>query len=152
MGEKPVLFIIPVGKEGKTLNASMNICFESVIGRLIRRQVATLRQDGQEPDFLLNVTNNGWFGHSHETELHLACGVFRAVENRKPLLVSANFGISASIHSSGQILQAIPTGESGVLIASVQKDTRQTFYTRFGWLFHWIPILFLSFPFIYAKK
>lgn len=144
MGEKPVLFTIPVGKKGKTLKASMNICFESVIGRLIRRQIATLRQEGQEPDFLLNVTNNGWFGLSHETELHLACGVFRAVENRKPLLAAANFGISASIDSSGQILQALPAGESGILIASVRKDPRQTLYTRFGGLFHWIPIVFLG--------
>ncbi|MDO4584530.1 MAG: apolipoprotein N-acyltransferase [Planctomycetia bacterium] len=154
MGEKPVLFMIPIGKEGKTLNASINICFESVIGRLIRRQIATLRQNGQEPDFLLNVTNNGWFGHSHETELHLACGVFRAVENRKPLLVAANYGISTSILASGQISQALPIGQSGILIAHVQKDSRQTLYTRFGWFFPWIPVLFLALSpiFSYSRR
>ncbi|MDO4574926.1 MAG: apolipoprotein N-acyltransferase [Planctomycetia bacterium] len=137
-GKTPVAVELPTS--GKTLTASLNICFESTVGRLIRRQIQTLRNAGTEPDCLLNVTNNGWFDHSHETQLHLACGVFRAVENRKPFLTAANFGISASIDSNGRILASLETGKPGVVYAQVRPDTRKTLYTRFGWLFLWLPL------------
>lgn len=139
-GTRPVA--IPVRlSDGETLHASLSICFESVLGRLTRRQIATLRQTGTEPDCIINLTNNGWFRHSHETRLHLACGVFRAIENRKPLLVAANYGISASITSNGQILGELPVGQEGVLFAQIQKDARRTSFTAWGGFFLWLPLL-----------
>ena len=61
---------------------------------MIRRQIDVLRQKATSPDVLVNLTNDGWFWGSSELEMHLACGVFRAVECRKPLLIAANTGIS----------------------------------------------------------
>ncbi len=53
-----------------------NICYETVVPHLIRRQILELRERGQEPDVLVNLTNDGWFWGSSELDLHLRCGVF----------------------------------------------------------------------------
>ena len=47
-----------------------------------------LRERGEEPDVLVNVTNDGWFRGSSELDMHLACGVFRAIEMREPLVIA----------------------------------------------------------------
>ena len=60
-----------------------NICYETVLPYVIRNQLVALRQQGQEPQILVNVTNDGWFWGSSELEQHLACGVFRTVECRR---------------------------------------------------------------------
>ena len=70
---------------------------------MIRRQVNALAAEGREPDILVNLTNDGWFWGSSELDLHLICGVFRAVECRKPFLIAANTGFSAWIDSDGRI-------------------------------------------------
>ena len=143
MGDCPVAFEIPT-QSGTPVIASMNICFESAVGRLLRRQLSTLRKDGVEPQFLLNVTNNGWFKQSNETKLHLACGVFRTIENRKPLLTAANFGISSVIDSNGRILEQLPTGGTGVLLTPAYRDSlnRHTLFAYTGHLSLWFPLVF----------
>lgn len=114
------------------LIASPSICYETVLPQVIRRQVRQLQQQGTEPDFLLNVTNDGWFWGSSELEMHLVCAVFRAVECRKPLLIAANTGISASIDGDGRILQQGPRRAETTLAATVQPDGRSSFYLRWG--------------------
>lgn len=109
-----------------------NICYETVIPHLIRRQVLQLKEQGEEPDVLVNLTNDGWFRGSSELDMHLACGVFRAIEMRKPLVIAANTGFSASIDSNGRIVQQGGRRKADVLIAKVQLDGRQSFYLRFG--------------------
>ncbi|MDO4550981.1 MAG: apolipoprotein N-acyltransferase [Planctomycetia bacterium] len=145
--------ISPDTKKGVTLNATMSICFETVVGRLIRRQIYTLEKEGKTTDFLLNLTNNGWFRNSHETKLHLACGVFRAVENRRKLLVAANYGISAEISENGEILQESPHGLPDILVAEVGKwSGRRTPYTYYGHILWIIPISFIIFGMIPCKR
>ena len=107
---------------------------------MTRKQIAELRGKGTEADLILTLANNGWFGLSHESELLLACGVLRAVENRKPLLMASNYGITASIDGNGRILGEIETGKEDVLFAQVQKDPRRSFFTEWGWLFFWFPL------------
>ena len=80
-----------------------NICYESTLPHVIRGQLAALRKEGVEPQVLVNVTNDGWFWGSSELEMHLACGVFRTVENRRPMVIAANTGISAWIDGNGHI-------------------------------------------------
>ena len=109
-----------------------NICFESRVSPLIRGQVNTLRADGREPDVLVNLTNDGWFWGSSELEMHLSCGVFRAVECRKPLLVAANTGISAWIDSSGRVIRQGPRRENDMIIAHTQLDSRRSPYLVIG--------------------
>ncbi len=109
-----------------------NICYETVIPHLIRRQVLALRAKGEEPDVLVNLTNDGWFRGSSELDMHLACGVMRAVEMRKPLVIAANTGFSASIDSDGRIEQKAERMKPEVIIADVQLDSRHSFYLEHG--------------------
>ncbi|HTQ40470.1 MAG TPA: apolipoprotein N-acyltransferase [Pirellulales bacterium] len=112
-----------------------DICYETVIPHLIRRQVLQLRAQGEEPDVLLNITNDGWFRGSSELDMHLACGVFRAIEMRKPLLIAANTGFSAWIDSNGQIVRQGPRRATAVIIAQPEPDSRRSFYLQHGDLF-----------------
>ncbi|HUT90588.1 MAG TPA: apolipoprotein N-acyltransferase [Thermoguttaceae bacterium] len=114
------------------LRLSPNICYESVIPHLIRHQVNALARRGQEPDVLVNLTNDGWFWGSSELDLHLVCGVFRAVECRKPLLIAANTGFSAWIDADGRILARGPRRATGVVLAEVAPDPRGSWYLEHG--------------------
>lgn len=114
------------------LRMSPSICYESVLPHLIRGQVAQLIARGAEPDVLVNLTNDGWFYGSSELDMHLVCGVFRAIECRKPLLIAANTGFSAWIDGNGQILRCGPRRQTGVVIADVQPDGRRSLYVIIG--------------------
>jgi apolipoprotein N-acyltransferase len=114
------------------LRFAPNICFESVLSHAIRRQVNLLEREGREPDVLINLTNDGWFWGSSELEMHLACGVFRAVECRKPLLIAANTGISGWIDGDGRIRDRAPRHTTAVVVAEVAADGRQSPYLRYG--------------------
>jgi apolipoprotein N-acyltransferase len=125
----------PVSEPIAGLRYCPNICYETAVPHLIREQVLSLRERGIEPDVLVNVTNDGWFWGSSELDLHLKCGVFRAVECRKPLLIAANTGLSAWIDGNGRVLQQAPRRKNEVIIADVQADGRHSFYLARGdWL------------------
>jgi apolipoprotein N-acyltransferase len=109
-----------------------NICFESTVPHLIRRHVSELGRRGQKPDFLVTITNDGWFHGSSILDLHLACSVFRAVENRRPILIAANTGITAWIDGNGRIRGQIDPLEEDFLVARVVRDVRESWYTRIG--------------------
>ncbi len=118
--------------EHPSLNIAALICFEDTLGDLTRRFV----QRGAQ--LLVNVTNDGWFLHSQGSEQHLANAVFRAVENRRPLVRAANTGVTAFIDPLGRIVNAFrPEGNpfsEGVLADTIMipPAAPQTFYTRQG--------------------
>lgn len=129
-GERPVS--MPVGR----LRIAPNICYETVLPHLIRRQVNDLIAAGEEPDVLVNLTNDGWFWGSSELDMHLICGVFRAIEVRKPVVIAANTGFSAWIDGDGTILARGPRQDTGTLLCSVAPDSRSSWYLRYG---DWFP-------------
>ena len=97
---------IPIGygnEEKETIDAAVNICFESSVAHLIRQQILTLRKWGHDPRMLINLSNDGWFRNSHAMEQHLATHVFRAVENRMYYVTATNGGFSAIISPYGKI-------------------------------------------------
>ena len=114
-----------------------NICYETVLPHVIRRQVVMLKDAGREPDVLVTQTNDGWFWGSAALDMHLICGLFRAVECRKPLLIAANTGLSASIDSSGNILQQGPRRATETLVVQPRIDSRQSPYLTLGDWFAW---------------
>jgi len=125
-GKKPVVFQVA------DTRVAPSICYETVLSHFIRSQVNALAAEGQEPDILVNLTNDGWFWGSSELDMHLACAVFRAVECRKPLLIAANTGFSASIDSNGRILEQGPRRARQVLIAEPLLDHRGSWYLKHG--------------------
>jgi len=116
----------------KGINLAPSICFESTVPHLVRRQLNQLASDGDEPDAMVNLTNDGWFFGTSCLDLHLACNVMRAVEMRKPHLIASNTGISASIDTCGRLLEAGPKRAEAVIRVEVKPTGRGSFYRRFG--------------------
>jgi apolipoprotein N-acyltransferase len=108
------------------------ICFENIVPHLVRSQVLELSRRGTPPDILVTVTNDGWFYGSSILDLHFRCAVFRAIENRRPMLIAANTGFSAHIDGSGRIIAVGPRRAPKVLIAEVRPDGRVPLYHQLG--------------------
>ncbi len=114
------------------------ICFEVIFPRYSRIMSSA------GADIIVNITNDSWFGDSAASAQSMAMAVFRAVENRKPLLRSAQSGISAIIDSTGKI-----TGQSGLfvettLIGKVKINQKiNSLYTSSNGLFGWVMLVSL---------
>ncbi len=132
-GRKPVWF-----DHGKVRYAAA-ICFEDTLPHLVRRFFREA-PDQRQPDVLVNMSNDGWFNGSAEHDMHLASGVFRCVENRVPLLRSANMGYTAVVDGNGAILRVLPKKTEGTLTRQVPLDPRTSVYSQFG---DWLPLLCL---------
>jgi apolipoprotein N-acyltransferase len=108
------------------------ICFENTVPHLVRRQIVQLAREGARPDVLVTLTNDGWFWGSSVLDLHLVCGVFRAVEHRTPMLIAANTGFSAWIDGNGCVRAKGPRHKPEIVLAEIQADPRESPYTRWG--------------------
>jgi apolipoprotein N-acyltransferase len=118
---------------------SPNICYETVLPHLIRQQMVELIGHGRTPDVLVNLTNDAWYWGSSELDMHLASGVFRAVEMRTPLVISANRGLTAYVDYVGRIVAVTERNRADALVVDVGLPTRRgeypSFYARWGdWL------------------
>ena len=104
------------------------------------------------PEWLLNVTNDAWFGMSTGPHQHFEMARMRAVEQGLPLVRVANTGITAYIDEYGRIKQKLALGEKGILDVVLRKsDLSETTYTRYsGWLVL-ITICFSITLFIYRQ-
>jgi apolipoprotein N-acyltransferase len=105
------------------------ICYEVIFPDLFRRFV----RDGAR--FMVNITNDAWFGDSGGPLQHLATVPLRAVENGVAIARAANTGVSALVQPSGRIDPQLGLFRQGVLRVEVPLRTRETFYTRFGDVF-----------------
>ena len=99
---------------------------------LMRRHVVQLTRCGQSPDVLINLTNDGWFWGSSILDMQLNCAIFRAVELRRPFVIAANTGFSASISGNGIVLTKGPRRKTAVLLAEVVPDGRISRYAMWG--------------------
>ncbi len=112
------------------LPSGILICYEIIFPEIARSQV--LKGAGM----LINITNDAWFGHSSAPYQHLYISVFRAIETRRPLVRSANTGISAIIDSAGRVKIQGDLFTDEVITGRVTpgKDTL-SIYSRFGDVF-----------------
>jgi apolipoprotein N-acyltransferase len=129
-----------LSNEGKSFSFGVLICYEDADGPLAREYA----RPGAEPpvDFLVNISNDGWFMGTAEHAEHLAVSRFRAVENRRALVRAVNGGISAVIDGNGRVV-ALPAetwaashSVTAVVGAAVPLDTRSSVYARLG---DWLP-------------
>lgn len=83
------------------------------------------------PEWIINVTNDGWYGDSPGPYQHLSKARFRAIEEGLPVVRVAGTGISAVIDPTGRILEYISYGKTDTLVASLPKPIEEkTFYAR----------------------
>lgn len=143
----------PESEEKQTVDLIPLICFEDTVGRVARKFVRPT------PQILANITNDGWFLQSHETQIHLNNARFRAIELRRPMLRAANTGVTCFIDPLGRITSQLtdPTTAStfieGCLPANLTVPLKGelTFYARYGDAFA-LACLTLTLVVILLKK
>ena len=122
-GETQTVFRLPGSSFGTV------ICYEVIFPELFRGFVAG------GADFMVNITNDAWFGHTSGPWQHLAMVPLRAVEHRVAVARAANTGVSAFVEPTGRVSRELPLFERGVLTGRVRLRSRSTLYTRWGdWL------------------
>lgn len=107
----------------------VNICNENFHADLVR---ASVRKGAR---CLINVTNDGWFRHDAPLRQHFMLNPLRAVENRRPLVVANNVGMSAIIDAHGRLQETTAARGQACLVGSVRPCETLSFYTRFGDVF-----------------
>jgi apolipoprotein N-acyltransferase len=101
------------------------ICYEAIFpGSAVPR--------GERPGWLVNVTNDGWFGISTGPYQHFQQARALAIAEGLPLVRAANTGISAVVDPVGRIINALPLGVEGVLDASLPNAVEPTYFLIFG--------------------
>jgi apolipoprotein N-acyltransferase len=105
--------------------ASPLICYEAIFpGRVT--------PDGARPGWLLNLTNDAWFGTFAGPQQHFAIASARAVEEGLPMVRAANTGISAVVDPYGRVLARLDIGVAGVLDSDLPAALEPTPYARWG--------------------
>jgi len=124
----------PVESKAGTVRVAPMICYEDIFASFGRRLAA------RNPNLLVNLTNDAWFGATTEPWQHLAASVYRAVELRLDLVRAVNNGVSAVIDSTGRVLaktrvvdsDQAPTSGPDTLLEQVAVQQAQTIYATLG--------------------
>ena len=119
--------LLPFGK----LKIGAAICYESVFPYLFTGDTL----DGA--DIFVNITNDGWYLDTAAPYQHFIANIFRAVENRRPLVRAANNGISGVIDPWGRVLAKTSLNERTVLAVPVQLYGGHAFFPAYG---HWLAL------------
>jgi apolipoprotein N-acyltransferase len=88
--------------------------------------------NGERPGWLLNLTNDGWFGISSGPYQHFRQARVRGIEEGLPLVRVANTGISAVVDPLGRIINSLPLGTEGILDSPLPQAIDPTIYSRTG--------------------
>lgn len=150
----PLRFMIPVGTTDfsrgpgpRTLDipaapgASPLICYEAIFPSIAVDPL-------QRPGWLLNITNDAWFGRSSGPYQHFAMSRLRAVEQGLPLVRVANTGITAATDAYGRVIGFIPLEQKGILDVPLYKALPPTPYAHYGdVLFAALLLIFMGISF-----
>ena len=117
------------------------ICYEVIYSGKINKSKKNY-------DFILNISEDGWFGNSIGPYQHFSHSIFRSIEEGKPIIRSANNGISAFVNSNGQIIDKNLTTNKGFIEINSFKRSKNTFFGSngnkifFNFLFIYITLIF----------
>ena len=135
-GEKYTLLELPNAQFGVT------ICWENIFPDLVRQFVKNGAQ------FIVNMTNEAWFGETAAPYQFVAMSVFRAVENRVYVVRCGNTGVSCIIDPYGKVVDRVKDENGkdifvrGVLKGSIIPSKNKTFYTQHGDWPAWLSLAF----------
>jgi apolipoprotein N-acyltransferase len=117
--------------EDKTLNFAPLICFDIAFSN-------TVRQSNKSSHFMINISNDTWFGESIGPYHHLDITRVRAIENNKWIIRSTNDGFSAIITSNGTIVDKLEKGITGVINSGINIEEDRSFYNVYGYFIPYI--------------
>ena len=121
-GNKRDFFKINIDKE--QLKFLPLICYEIIYSGNLTKNF--------DFDFILNISEDGWFGKSIGPKQHFSHSIFRAIENGKYILRSSNNGMAAIINPLGQIEKKINYGETGYIDFNKRRDLNETIFSILG--------------------
>ena len=113
------------------------ICFETLFPHVSRQLV----RNGA--GVIISVTNDAWFHNTWALPQHFAKGVYRAVENRRYFIQTANSGISGIIDPTGKVEERSSIEDRSVIFGQIALRDNETFYTRHGDLIIYAGLAFL---------
>ena len=103
-------------------------------------------------DYIVNISEDGWFGNSIGPKQHFSHSIFRSIESGKYIIRSANNGISAIINPMGIIEKKVEFGSTGYVELTESKITKSTPFMRYGnQIFFMIILIYISLIFSFNK-
>jgi len=118
------------------------ICYEIIYS-------GSLLKKSENYDFIVNISEDGWFGESVGIDQHFFHSIFRSIEEGKNIIRSANNGISAYIDSKGQIIKKIESTQKGVIEVNSYKKGSKTIFSLFGnKIFFYFSIFYITIIFL----
>jgi len=121
------------------------ICYEII-------DTGKLNPKNDNFDFILNVSEDGWFGNSIGIHQHFAHAKFRAIEEGKYVIRSTNNGITALIEPTGNYLEKIESTEKGFIELKEYRNTKKTLFSSLGnKIFFYLILIYISF-FLFLTK
>jgi len=140
----------PILHKYKGIRFGSPICYEIIFPDLVRKFI---KKGG---NFLVTITNDGWYGKSSAPHQHFSIATLRAVENRRFLLRAATTGVSGIIDPYGRILTHSKLETIDLLTESITPSPTMTIYTRYGFILPLVSLtltaLFLILVFIKKKN
>ncbi len=122
------------------------ICYEIIYSGLINNSEKNY-------DFILNISEDGWFGNSIGPYQHYSHSIFRSIEEGKPVIRSSNNGISAFINPKGQVIDKILTTDKGFIeIQSFKKSNKTIFSSHGNKIFFYFLSIYISFIFFFKIR
>lgn len=118
---------VPVDVKGTKHDVSVLICYEDILPSFTNAAVRHAN-----PELLVNITNDAWFGDTLEPWQHLALAKFRAIEHRRYLVRSTNSGVSAVVDPKGAVVTNTRTFVSDAQDAEIRWMRATTLYELVG--------------------
>ena len=122
------------------------ICYEVIYS-------GNINKNDEDFDFIINISEDGWFGDSVGPHQHFSHSIFRSIEEGKNLLRSANNGISAHIDARGRVISKLKSTDKGFIEIRNILKIKDTFFNSHGnKIFFYFLIFYISLIFFLKKK
>jgi len=127
------------------LNFIPLICYEIIYS-------GKISLESGKTNFIINISEDGWFGDSIGPHQHFSHTIFRAIEEGKNIIRSANNGISAYIDSNGLVISKIESNKKGVIEINNYKKFSETLFSKFGnKIFFYIVLIYVGLIFFIKR-
>ena len=121
------------------------ICYEIIFS-------GKLNLDNKDYDFILNISEDGWFGNSIGPIQHFSHSIFRSIEEGKDVLRVANNGISAHISLNGKVVKMLDTTEKGSIEINSVSEVFPTFFSIYGNKIFFFLVFFYTSLIFFLKR
>jgi len=127
------------------LNFIPLICYEIIYS-------GKVNLESSDSNFIINISEDGWFGNSIGPHQHFSHTIFRAIEEGKNIIRSANNGISAYIDSNGIIISKLESTKKGVIEINSYKKFNETLFSKFGnKIFFYVLLVYIGLIFLIKR-